>query len=305
MKHFSDKVIESISTKKSFVIVGIDLSIDRLPGYFLENMQNKYKSEDEFIENSLFEYAKDIIDATFENSIGIKIQSAYFEQYSYIGMKALKRISDYASSLGHVVILDAKKSDISSTAAAYANAYLGNVKVLNNNKSYYSFDAMTINPLLGFDSIKPFLDVIYENKKGIFILVKTSNPSSQDFQDLYANNKKIYEIIASKVFEWTNSSFKGYNNYNDVGVVVGATQPEAGKIIRSILPNYIFLLPGVGAQGGDLNNLKLFVDSNNSGIIVNSSRDIIYAYEKIDYKDFEKSAYLACKRLKDDINNSI
>ncbi|MEZ0536046.1 orotidine-5'-phosphate decarboxylase [Caldicellulosiruptoraceae bacterium PP1] len=300
-QHFSDKVIAKIKLKQSFVIVGIDLSLNKLPKSFI-NKYNIEKSTKDIITTILVDYAKKIIDATCEYSIGIKIQSAYFEQYYIYGIKAIKEISDYAKSKDLIVIFDGKRNDISSTAEAYANSYIGSVDIFGVQQSFYEFDAMTVNPYLGSDSIIPFINECQKNNKGLFILVKTSNPSSAELQNLIIDGKHIYEIIASKVNDW-GKNLIGYNGYSDIGAVVGALDENAAKNIREILPKHIFLVPGIGAQGGDIKALKYFIDSNNNGIIVNSSRDIIYAYMKEDTEDFEKSANKACKDLRDRINS--
>lgn len=198
----------------------------------------------------------------------------------------------------------AKETNISSSAKGYSNAYLGETPVFGRKIRFFEFDAITTNPYLGQDGIKPFVEDCERFKKGLFVLVKTSNPSSADFQDLTVEDKYLFEVVAEKVYEWGKNCV-GKEGYSDIGAVVGATQKEAAKRIREILPNSFLLVPGIGVQGGKVEDLKYFVDSNNMGIIVNSSRDIIYAYKNYVHSDFEKSSYLASKSIKESINAAI
>jgi len=302
--NFSDRLIESIKKKNSVLIAGIDTSIENVPDYFIKRFYDREKSEIDNLKTILFEYNRRIIDAVEENVVGVKFQAAFFEQYSYHGFEVLHKLCEYAKNKKLVVIFDGKRNDISSSAKGYSNAYLGETPVFGRKIRFFEFDAITTNPYLGQDGIKPFVEDCERFKKGLFVLVKTSNPSSADFQDLTVEDKYLFEVVAEKVYEWGKNCV-GKEGYSDIGAVVGATQKEAAKRIREILPNSFFLVPGIGVQGGKIEDLKYFVDSNNMGIIVNSSRDIIYAYKNYVHSDFEKSSYLASKSIKESINAAI
>lgn len=304
MLNFSDRLIEAIKKKNSVLIAGIDTSIENIPDYFIKRFFDKEKSEIDNLKTILFEYNRRIIDAVEENVVGVKFQAAFFEQYSYHGFEVLHKLCEYAKNKKLVAIFDGKRNDISSSAKGYSNAYLGETPVFGKKMRFFEFDAITTNPLLGQDSIKPFVEDCERFKKGLFVLVKTSNPSSAEFQDLTIEDKYLFELVAEKVYEW-GKNCRGKEGYSDVGAVVGATQKEAAKRIREILPNSFFLVPGIGMQGGKVEDLKYFVDSHNMGIIVNSSRDIIYAYKNYVHSDFEKSSYLASKSIKENINAAI
>ncbi len=185
---------------------------------------------------------------------------------------------------GLIVIGDAKRGDIGSTSAAYAAAHIGKVKIGSNVFSGFGTDFLTVNPYFGTDGVKPFVDVCRENDKGLFILVKTSNPSSGEFQDKLADGRPVYELVAEKVVEWGSESMDG--NYSNVGAVVGATYPEMSRILRKLMPQTYFLVPGYGAQGGTAEDLKYCFNEDGLGAIVNSSRGIIAAYKKAPYDKF-------------------
>ncbi|WP_207182455.1 orotidine-5'-phosphate decarboxylase [Anaerocellum diazotrophicum] len=301
MLNFSDRLIEIIKKKSSVLIAGIDTSIENIPDYFIKRFYDKEKSEIDNLKTILFEYNRRIIDAVEENVVGVKFQAAFFEQYSYHGFEVLHKLCEYVKNKKLVVIFDGKRNDISSSAKGYSNAYLGETLIFGRKMRFFEFDAITTNPYLGQDGIKPFVEDCERFKKGLFVLVKTSNPSSAEFQDLIVEDKYLFELVAEKVYEW-GKNCRGKEGYSDVGAVVGATQKEAAKRIREILPNSFLLVPGIGVQGGKVEDLKYFVDSNNMGIIVNSSRDIIYAYKNYLHSDFEKSSYLASKSIKESIN---
>ena len=200
------------------------------------------------------------------------------------GLKVYQKTVDYCQEKGLIVIGDAKRGDIGSTSAAYAVGHLGNVKIGNNVCSGFHTDMLTVNPYLGTDGVKPFVDICKENDKGIFVLVKTSNPSSGEFQDKLIDGRPLYELVAEKVVEWGNESMDG--NYSNVGAVVGATYPEMSRILRKLMPHTYFLVPGYGAQGGTAEDLRYCFNEDGLGAIVNSSRGIIAAYKKDTYAKF-------------------
>ena len=223
------------------------------------------------------------MDATYDLIPAVKPQIAMYEQFGIEGMKAFQKTVDYCHEKDLVVIGDVKRGDIGSTSAAYATGHLGKVTIGSKSYATFSEDFATVNPYLGTDGIKPFVDVCKEEKKGIFILVKTSNPSSGEFQDQLINGKPLYEMVGEKVAEW-GSDCMG-DSYSYVGAVVGATYPEQGKILRKVMPKSFILVPGYGAQGGKGADLVHFFNEDGLGAIINSSRGIIAAYKQDKYKE--------------------
>jgi len=207
-----------------------------------------------------------------------------YEQFGIEGLKAYVKTVNYCQEKGLLVIGDAKRGDIGSTSAAYAIGHLGKVKVGSNTFSGFGTEFLTVNPYLGTDGVKPFVDVCKEEDKGLFVLVKTSNPSSGEFQDKLIDGKPLYELVAQKVVEWGAESMDG--TYSNVGAVVGATYPEMSRILRKLMPNTYFLVPGYGAQGGTAEDLKPCFNEDGLGAIVNSSRGIIAAYKTEAYARF-------------------
>ena len=235
---------------------------------------------------AIWQFNKEIVDAIYELVPAVKPQIAMYEQFGIEGLIAYKKTVDYCKSKGLVVIGDIKRGDIGSTSTAYAVGHLGKVQVGSESYAPFDEDFATVNPYLGTDGVKPFIDVCKEEKKGIFVLVKTSNPSSGEFQDRQiadANNRPLYEIVGEKVAEW-GADCMG-ESYSYVGAVVGATYPEMGKILRQIMPKSLILVPGYGAQGGKGADLVHFFNADGLGAIVNSSRGIIAAYQNEKYKE--------------------
>ncbi len=220
-----------------------------------------------------------------------------YEQFGIEGLKVYKRTVDYCKEKGLVVIGDAKRGDIGSTSAAYATGHIGSVQV--GSKTYSGFDTdFTVNPYLGTDGVKPFVDVCNSHDRGLFVLVKTSNPSSGEFQDRLIDGRPLYEWVAEKVVEWGNASMDG--DYSNVGAVVGATYPEMSRILRNLMPHTYFLVPGYGAQGGTAKDLKHCFNKDGLGAVVNSSRGIIAAYKqekyKVRYRAFRRGIQTGCDR---------
>ena len=207
-----------------------------------------------------------------------------YEQFGIEGLKVYKRTVDYCKEKGLVVIGDAKRGDIGSTSAAYAAGHIGSVQVGSKTYSAFDTDFLTVNPYLGTDGVKPFVDVCNQCDRGIFVLVKTSNPSSGEFQDRLIDGRPLYELVAEKVVEWGDASMDGA--YSNVGAVVGATYPEMSKVLRKLMPRTYFLVPGYGAQGGTAEDLKYCFNEDGLGAVVNSSRGIIAAYKKDAYAKF-------------------
>ena len=258
---------------------------------------------------AIWQYNKGIVDAVYDLIPAVKPQIAMYEQFGIPGLQAFKKTVDYCKEKGLVVIGDIKRGDIGSTSTAYAVGHLGKVQV--GSKSYAGFDEdfVTVNPYLGSDGVKPFIDVCKEEKKGIFVLVKTSNPSSGEFQDRLIDGKPLYELVGSMVDTW-GSELMG-DSYSYVGAVVGATYPEMGKVLRDIMPKAYILVPGYGAQGGKGKDLVHFFNKDGLGAIVNSSRGIIAAYQQDAYKEkFAPENYADASRaavlaMKEDIAEAL
>ncbi len=276
-------LVNEITKKDAPIVVGLDPMLNYMPEFLLENAIANKGETLEAVGDAIFEYNKGIIDATYDLIPAVKPQIAMYEQFGIEGLVAYKKTCDYAKSKGLVVIGDIKRGDIGSTSAAYAVGHLGSVMVGSKKYSGFAEDFVTVNPYLGSDGVMPFVDVCKENNKGIFVLVKTSNPSSGEFQDQLVDGKPLYELVAKKVVEWGNECMG--DTYSNVGCVVGATYPEMGKILRKLMPNTYILVPGYGAQGGKAEDLVHYFNADGLGAIVNSSRGIIAAYKADKYKE--------------------
>ena len=279
-----DKLIEKIQKTGAPIVVGLDPML----GYIPEHIQKKaYAEFGETLEGAaeaVWQYNKEIVDCTYDLIPAVKPQIAMYEQFGIEGLKAYKKTVDYCKEKGLVVIGDVKRGDIGSTSAAYAVGHLGKVQVGSRTYAAFDEDFATVNPYLGTDGIKPFLDVCRQEKKGIFILVKTSNPSSGEFQDQLIDGKPLYELVGEHVAKWGEECMG--DTYSYVGAVVGATYPEMGKVLRKIMPKSFILVPGYGAQGGKGKDLVHFFNEDGLGAIVNSSRGIIAAYKQEKYAKF-------------------
>ena len=244
---------------------------------------------------AIWQYNKAIVDATYDLIPAVKPQIAMYEQFGIEGLIAFKKTVDYCKSKDLVVIGDVKRGDIGSTSEAYAVGHLGKVKV--GSKEYYGFDEdfATVNPYLGSDGIKPFVNVCKEENKGLFILAKTSNPSSGEFQDKLVDGKPLYEVVAEKIAEW-GADHVGSCGYSYIGAVVGATYPEMGKALRKVMAKNYILVPGYGAQGGKGKDLVHFFNEDGLGAIINSSRGIIAAYQQEAYAKFGAEHFAEASR---------
>lgn len=278
------KLIENIKRTNAPVVVGLDPML----GYIPEHIQKAAFAEcGETLEGAaeaVWQYNKAIVDAVYDLIPAVKPQIAMYEQFGLPGLAAFKRTVDYCREKGLVVIGDVKRGDIGSTSAAYATAHLGRVKVGGQMLTPFGEDFATVNPYLGSDGIKPFIEVCKEEKKGLFILVKTSNPSSGEFQDRLVDGKPLYELVGEKVNEWAQECMG--DDYSYIGAVVGATYPEMGKVLRRVMPKSFILVPGYGAQGGKAADLVHYFNEDGLGAIVNSSRGIIAAYKQEKYASF-------------------
>ncbi len=276
------------------IVVGLDPMLDYVPEHIRGKAFEEYGETLEGAAEAIWQFNKEIVDHTFDLIPAVKPQIAMYEQFGIPGLAAFKKTVDYCKEKGLVVIGDVKRGDIGSTSAAYAAGHLGHVQV--GSKSYAPFDEdfATVNPYLGSDGVNPFLKVCKEEKKGIFVLVKTSNPSSGEFQDRLVDGKPLYELVGEKVAAW-GEELMG-EDYSYVGAVVGATYPEMGKILRRIMPKAYILVPGYGAQGGKGKDLVHFFNEDGLGAIVNSSRGIIAAYKQEKYAKYGEKAFAEASR---------
>ena len=298
----TDKLIERIKQLDNPTVAGIDTSFDYLP----EDMKSGV-CDFAGAPKAVLAFNKEIIDSICDIVPCVKVQIAYYEMYGLEGMRTFSETLKYASEKGMLVMTDAKRNDIGATAECYAKAYLGETAV--REKAYTAFDSdfLTVNGYLGSDGIKPFLGWMQKRDKGIFVLVKTSNKSSGELQDLkLENGKTVYEYMGSLVEEWGKDSIGKYG-YSAVGAVVGATHPQQAHILRGEMPHTFFLIPGYGAQGGTADDLKVCFDKDGLGGIVNSSRGILCAYKQEKYKglSFSAAARQACIDMKNDLNRAI
>ena len=279
-----DQLIANIKKTNAPIVVGLDPMMKFIPEQIQKAAFAEYGETLKGAAEAIWQYNKGIVDAVADLIPAVKPQIAMYEQFGIEGLKVYDKTVKYCQEKGLVVIGDAKRGDIGSTSAAYATAHLGKVKVGNSICSAFNTDFLTVNPYLGTDGVKPFVDVCNSDDKGIFVLVKTSNPSSGEFQDRLVDGRPLYELVAEKVVEWGEASMDG--DYSNVGAVVGATYPEMSKILRKLMPKTYFLVPGYGAQGGTAEDLKYCFNEDGLGAIVNSSRGIIAAYKKDAYAKF-------------------
>ena len=289
-----NKLVAEIKKKNAPVVVGLDPMLGYVPEHLTKKAFEEFGETLEGAAEAIWQYNKGIVDAVYDLIPAVKPQIAMYEQFGIPGMTAFKKTVDYCKEKGLVVIGDIKRGDIGSTSTAYAVGHLGKVAV--GSKQYYGFDEdfVTVNPYLGSDGVNPFIDVCKEEKKGIFVLVKTSNPSSGEFQDRLIDGRPLYELVGEKVAEW-GSQCMG-DDYSYVGCVVGATYPEMGKILRKIMPKTYILVPGYGAQGGKASDLAPYFNKDGLGAIVNSSRGIICAYKQEKYAKFGAENYAEASR---------
>lgn len=291
-----NKLIDKIQKTNAPIVVGLDPMMKFVPEHITKAAFAEYGETLEGAAEAIWQYNKGIVDAIYDLVPAVKPQIAMYEQFGIPGMIAFKKTVDYCKEKDLVVIGDVKRGDIGSTSEAYAVGHLGKVTV--GSKSYYGFDEdfATVNPYLGSDGINPFSKVCKEEKKGIFVLVKTSNPSSGEFQDQMIGEKHLYEMVGEKVSQWGAECMPENGNYSYVGAVVGATYPEQGKILRKIMPRTFILVPGYGAQGGKGADLVHFFNEDGLGAIINSSRGIIAAYQQEKYAQFGSVNYADASR---------
>ena len=279
-----NQLVANIKKTGAPIVVGLDPMLNYIPEQVQKKAFAEYGETLEGAAEAIWQFNKEIVDKTYDLIPAVKPQIAMYEQFGLPGLAAFKQTVDYCKEKGLVVIGDIKRGDIGSTSAAYAVGHIGKVKVGSKTYAPFDEDFVTVNPYLGSDGVNPFLDVCKEEKKGIFVLVKTSNPSSGEFQDQKINGRPLYELVGEKVAAW-GSEVMG-DEYSYVGAVVGATYPEMGKVLRKVMPKAYILVPGYGAQGGKGKDLVHFFNEDGLGAIVNSSRGIIAAYKQEQYAKF-------------------
>ena len=289
-----NKLISNIRKTNATIVVGLDPMLNYIPEHIQKKAFAEFGETLEGAAEAIWQYNKGIVDATYDLIPAVKPQIAMYEQFGIPGLIAYKKTVDYCKSKDLVVIGDIKRGDIGSTSAAYAVGHLGQVQVGSKKYAGFDEDFATVNPYLGSDGVKPFMDICKEEKKGIFVLVKTSNPSSGEFQDRVIDGRPLYELVGEKVAQWGDELMG--DEYSYVGAVVGATYPEMGKVLRKIMPKTFILVPGYGAQGGKGADLVHFFNEDGLGAIVNSSRGIIAAYKQEKYKEFGAENYADASR---------
>ena len=312
-KNFADMLLDKIAEMNNPSIGGLDPKLDYIPRSILDESYEMCEGDCfNAAAHALLKFNIRLIDAVCDIIPAVKVQMAYYEMYGVPGMEAFRRTCEYAKSKGLIVVADGKRNDIGSTSQAYSDAYLGSTDFSAfgaQAQNAYDIDCLTVNPYLGIDGIKPFLDNCSANGKGIFALVKTSNPSSGQIQDQeLAGGDKVFESVADLVNEW-GRDLVGDSGYASVGAVVGATWPEQAKILRKQMPEAIFLVPGYGAQGGSGETVAVNFDKDGKGAIVNASRSFMCAYKSERWKntfspdEFDLAARAEMMRMRDEINS--
>ena len=276
-----NQLVSKIKKLNAPIVVGLDPMLNYVPEHIKKAAFEQFGETLEGAGEAIWQYNKQIIDCVYDLIPAVKPQIAMYEQFGIPGMVAYQRTVDYCREKGLVVIGDIKRGDIGSTSEAYAVGHLGKVTVGSNRISAFNEDFATVNPYLGSDGINPFIKVCKEENKGLFILVKTSNPSSGEFQDQLVNGRPLYELVGEKVAQWGEEHMG--DEYSYIGCVVGATYPKMGEVLRKIMPKTYILVPGYGAQGGKAEDLKPYFNEDGLGAIINSSRGIIAAYKQEKY----------------------
>ena len=289
-----NKRTEKIKKTHAPICVGLDPMLSYVPKQVQETAFKEYGETLEGAAEAIWQFNKAIIDATYDLIPAVKPQIAMYEQFGIPGLVAFKKTVDYCKEKDLVVIGDIKRGDIGSTSSAYAVGHLGKVQVGTKEYAGFDEDFATVNPYLGSDGVNPFIDICKKEKKGLFILVKTSNPSSGEFQDQLINGRPLYELVGEKVAQW-GADCMG-DEYSYIGAVVGATYPEMGKVLRKIMPKSYILVPGYGAQGGKGKDLVHFFNEDGLGAVVNSSRGIIAAYKQEQYAEFGEANFADASR---------
>ncbi|HPE39209.1 MAG TPA: orotidine-5'-phosphate decarboxylase [Bacillota bacterium] len=309
MTNFADELAARIAKCNNPTVMGLDPKLEYLPPELLEEWKGQAENKQMETGMALFDYNRQLIDAVYDIIPAIKPQFAYYEMYGIHGIAALRKTIQYAHDKGMLVIGDAKRNDIGSTATAYANAIIGETKIINDTTpEMFGCDAITVNGYLGIDGVKPFIDVAKEKGKGIFVLVRTSNPSAGDLQDLkLEDGRYVYEAMADKVEEW-GKELIGESGISSLGAVVGATWPEQAKAVRERMPHAFVLVPGYGAQGGSGSDAVASFTADGKGGIVNASRSLMCAWKKrtdLEPMEFKKATRDEAIRMRNDLQEAL
>lgn len=307
MKNAIDILIDKIKKMNNPTVLGLDPRYDMVP----ECIKSKYEKDFNGTMEAILEFDKRLMDSICDIIPAVKINTAFYEMFGFKGMQVFEEICKYAKEKDMIVIADAKRGDIGTTAQAYSNAFLGETPIANNETYIMgNIDFVTVNPYLGIDGVKPFIEDCKKYNKGIFVLVKTSNPSSGELQDLkLEDGKTIYAKVAELVNSWGEELIGEYG-YSSISSVVGATYREQLEELRKIMPHSYFLIPGYGAQGGKAEDIALGF-KNGIGGIVNSSRGLMCAYksdrwkEKYSEEQFAEATRAEAIRMREDLNQAI
>ena len=296
-----EQLAARIRALKNPTVAGLDTRIEYLPESFVREILPEGIRSFEDAAEAVYQYNVRLVDALCDIVPAVKVQVAYYEMYGPAGMKAFEKTLAYATSKGLLVMADVKRNDIGATAACYANAYIGETAMPEGSRRAFAADFATINPYLGVDGVKPFTDACKEKDTGIFVLVKTSNPSSGQLQDMkFEDGRTLYEAVADLVEQWGEET-RGESGYSAVGAVVGATYPQQGTALRARMPHAFFLVPGYGAQGATGADIAGCFDANGSGAIVNASRSILCAWKKREGMAFDAAAREEAIRMREDL----
>lgn len=302
-----DRLIKRIKETNNPTVIGLDTKYDMIPNC----IKNKYDDNLEGVSKAILEFNKRLIDATYDIIPAVKINIAFYEMYGLDGMKAFEETCKYAKEKEMIVMADIKRGDIGNTAKAYSNAFLGRTKIGDREEAIYDVDFVTLSPYMGTDSIKPFIEDSIKYNKGAFVIVKTSNPSSGELQDLtLESGEEVYTKVAKLVEEW-GKDLVGEYGYSSISAVVGATYPKQLEDLRKVSPHTFFLIPGYGAQGGKAEDIALGFDKNGIGGIVNSSRGLMCAYQSDKWKDkfteeeFDKATRAEAIHMRDELTEAV
>lgn len=302
-----DKLIEKIKETNNPTVIGLDAKYEMIPDF----IKIKYDNSLDGATKAILEFNKKLIDVTYDIIPAVKINVAFYEMYGLNGMKVFEETCKYAKERNMIVMADIKRGDIGNTAKAYSNAFLGKTLIDGREEAIYDVDFVTLSPYMGTDSIKPFVEDCVKYGKGVFIIVKTSNPSSGELQDLkLETGEEVYTKVINLVEEW-GKDLVGKYGYSSISAVVGATYPKQLENLRKIAPHTFFLIPGYGAQGGKAEDIALGFDQNGIGGIVNSSRGLMCAYKSDKWKDiftkeeFDKATRQEAIRMRDELNNAV
>lgn len=302
MDNFADRLMQLIAERNSVVCVGLDPVIERIPTNIVEGAYRRHGRNFHGAAEAALLFCREVIDAVHDLAVVVKPQSAYFEKLGPHGMRVYEEVCRTANRAGLLVIADVKRNDIGSTASAYASAYLAEQDLGDGPARAWSVDALTVNPYLGHDGIDPFIAEAHRSGTGLFVLVRTSNPSARQLQDLSADGSMVYEHVAA----WLSShsdKLVGSCGYSALGAVVGATRPDELRRLREMMPVNLFLVPGYGAQGGGASEAAGAFDASGGGAVVNASRSIIYAWEKNRDVSFKDATRAAASAMRDDLNS--